>query len=132
MRITDEARDALGRPGRAQYTCPLLQATGSLCVGHHTFEALVEHPLYRSLRDAEITRAKALVKPADALFARNLLNRRKHDVPAQERTRFGRCRRCCCWYAVQAESWRRVLTAQIGFVAVPVMIPAMAAAQRCT
>jgi len=31
----------------------------------------------------------------------------------------------------EAESRRRVLTTQIGFVAVPVAMPAMAAAQRC-
>lgn len=94
MRIGDETRDALGRPGGAQHARPLLQAAGSLRIGRQALEALVQHPLDRALRDAEITRAEALVKPADALLARNLLHRRKHDALARRRSR-PRCCRCC-------------------------------------
>jgi hypothetical protein len=85
MRIGDEACNALGRPSGAQHAGPFLQAACSIRRGAQTLEALIQHPLYRALGDAEIARAEALVKPADALLARNLPYRR--DAPAEHRPR---------------------------------------------
>ena len=81
MGIGDEACDALGRPGRGQHAGPFLQAARSLRRGGQPLEALIQHPLYRALGDAEIARAKALVEAADALLARNLPDRR--NAPAK-------------------------------------------------
>jgi hypothetical protein len=83
MRIGDETCDALGRPGGGQHACPFLQAACSIRRGGQTLKALIQHPLYRALRDAEITRAEALVKAADTLLPRNLPYRR--HAPAKER-----------------------------------------------
>ena len=81
MRIGEEARDALGRPGGGQHARPLLQAARSLRGGRQTLEALIEHPLDRALRDAKIARAESLIKPAHALLSRDLRYRRD-DAPA--------------------------------------------------
>ena len=83
MRIGDEARDALGRPSGGQHACPLPQAACSLCGSRQTLEALVQHPLDRALRDAQIARAEALIEPANALLPHNLSYRR--DAPAKIR-----------------------------------------------
>jgi len=99
VRIGDEARDALGRPGRAQHASPFLQGTPRSLRGcRQTFEALIQHPLDGALSDAEIARAETLIKPADALLARYLFYRRKDDTSTDGRggpRRYGcRCRRC--------------------------------------
>ena len=83
MRICDETCDALGRPGGCQHACPFLQAACSIRRGGQTLKALIQHPLYRALGDAEIARAEALVKAADTLLSRNLPYRR--HAPAKER-----------------------------------------------
>ena len=106
MRVGDEARDALGRPGGAQHASPFLQTARSLRGGRQTFEALIQHPLDRALRDAEIARAETLIKPADALLACNLHYRRIDGAPANgRRPRRGlhrrRRRRCCCCSCLQ-------------------------------
>jgi len=74
VRIGDEARDALGRPGRAQHASPFLQGTPDPSAGAvKRRRALIQHPLDRALGDAEIARAQTLIKPADALLVRYLL-----------------------------------------------------------
>ena len=85
MRIGDEACDELGRPGRAQHASPFLQAACSIRRGGQTLKALIQHPLYRALSDAEIARAEALVEPTDTLLSRNLPYRR--DAPTEHRPR---------------------------------------------
>ena len=95
--------------------------------GLHTLEALI---FDRALRDAKIARAEALKKPANALpLAICLIVETlppKYD-PADE-VDVGDA----TGNRSEAVSCRRVLTTQIGFVAVPDTMPAMTAAQRCT
>jgi len=62
-----------------------LQATLALVAGGETLEAFIEDPLDGALGDAEIAGAEALVKAADALFARYLPDHR--DASAEERGR---------------------------------------------
>ena len=86
------------------------------------------HPLDRALRDAKIVCAKALIKPANALPLSICLIvetlQPKYDpgeeVDVGDATGTNRS---------EAVSYRHVLTTQIGFVAVLVTMPTMAAAQ---
>ena len=92
MRIGNKTCDALGRPGGGQHACPFPQAACPIRRGGQTLKALIQHPLYRALSDAEIARAEALVKAADTFLSRNLPYRR--HAPAKERPWRGGGGRC--------------------------------------
>ena len=85
MRICDQRRDALGRACTPDHAQPLLHAALALCPRRQTLEALVQHPLDRALRDAEVARAQALVEAPDARLPEYLPDHR--GGPAEEGAR---------------------------------------------
>ena len=87
MRICDQRRNALGRSRTPNHAHPLLHPTLALRSCCKTFETLIQHPLDRALRHAQITRAEPLVEPLKALFPQDLLDHPNRPAEGRARAR---------------------------------------------
>ena len=85
MRVCNQRRNTFRRARTPNHPHPLLHAALPLSPRRELLQPLIQHPLYRPLRHAQIARAQALIEPAHALVPENLLDRR--DGPAEERLR---------------------------------------------
>jgi hypothetical protein len=89
MRVRDQARDALGRAGRAEHARPFERAAAALGGLRELLEALVQRPLDHALGHAKEARAQPLVEPAHARLGRD---RADHAQAAADAAHGGRAR----------------------------------------
>lgn len=74
MWICDQRRYALRGTRAANHAHPLHDTTLSLRSRREPLKPLIQHPLDRALRHAQIARAQALVEALNALLPQNLLD----------------------------------------------------------